>query len=346
MAIERFVSRRELGWGSTSSGWAMTNQGMIAHYDSGYWLRNRRRELKAANRSEHIACGEYWTRTRNMHRAGNGWRDVGYAYFVCPDDYVFAGREVNHVQAAEAPTPGKMQNGNTRYVAVTFGLGPDEVPTDGALRAWARLRKWLMDTHGVRGNVYGHRDFTSTSCPGDEIYKLVRSGKLKGSAAPVPPAPAKPPAQEEEVFDYASFGASDVGKTELQPEVWTDVLFDTEYDDPTGAHPDKGSNPSLLKGKPTLYTLEFGADIEGGTVGDTFDIDCAEYVYNNKVRPAVDELKETGKSTSMALTGTFRIHHSAVGNLRKDGKLRVRVRSHSPVPVKIAGARVSVLFAS
>lgn len=340
MALVNFVSRSDLRWPVTSAGRSLTNLGMIAHYDAGFWLRDRRATLIRQGMHGHTACREYWQRVRNQHRE-QGWLDVGYAYFVCPDDYIFAGREVGHQQAAEAPTPGKRQNGNSRYVAVTFGLGPGEKPTAGAIRAWHRLRTWLMDVHGVKEAVYGHQDFTATSCPGEPIYALVKNGALRRAFT----IPSKPPITEEEpMLDYASFGASDVGDTEVQPNVWTDVLFDTEYADPTNAHPDAGSHSSILKGKPTFYVLEFGASVEGAAVGDSLDIDVAEYVYDGLARPPVDELKETGKPTAATLTASFRVHHTAVGSLRKNGKLRVRVFSHAVVPVKITGARVSVAF--
>lgn len=343
MALDRFVSRRELNWPATPAARTMTNLGMIAHYDAGFRLRNLIRD-----RGGHRGCIEYWKGVRTMHR-NQGWVDVGYAYFACPHDYIFAGREVNHQQAAEAPTPGKLQNGNSRYVACTFGLGPGEKPTEGALRAWARLREWLMDVHGVRGNVYGHRDFTATSCPGDDVYRLVRSGALKRAPKdadkPVTAKPKPAPEPEEKIdMDYASFGASDVGATECQPNEWTDVLFDTEWADPTKAHPDTGANPTILKGKPYLYVLEFGADVEGAEIGEVVDIDTAEYLYDKSVNPAVDRLVESGKPFNQILTDSYRLHFTAVGNLRKDGKLRVRVRSHAATPVKVTNARVSVMF--
>jgi len=341
MALTRFVSRSDLGWSATPAARTVTNLGMIAHYDAGFKLRNLRRDNPS---DPHKGCIQYWREVRTMHR-NQGWVDVGYAYFACPDDYIFAGREVNHQQAAEAPTPGKLQNGNSRYVSCTFGLGPGEEPTAGALRAWHRLRTWLISAHGARENVYGHRDFTATSCPGEPLYKLVKNGTLRASKPDPKPVPDPPkPPKDDDVFQYASFGASDVGKTELQPNVWTDVLFDTEYADPTKVHPDAGANPSILKGSPTVYALEFGADVEGAVPGDVFDVDAAEYLYNSKATPPADELKETGKPTSVMLTDTNAIHHAAVGSLSKDRKLRVRVRSHAEVPVKLSNARVSVAF--
>lgn len=343
MALQRFVSRSDMGWSATPAGRTITNQGMIAHYDSGFWLRNRRKELAQANRSQHAACIEYWNRTRVQHR-GQGWVDVGYAYFCCPDDYIFAGREVNHQQAAELPTPGKLQNGNSRYVAATFGLGPGEKPTLNALMAWHRLRTWLMDEHGVKSAVYGHRDFTSTDCPGDEIYAL-RNTALKALTATPPPTPTIPPVQEKIDMDYASFGSSDAGPTSCAPGVWTDVAFDTEYADPTKSHPDSGSNPTVLIGKPYIYTLEFGAEVEGGQLDEVIDIDVAEYLYDKTTTPPSDKLVEPGKLNSIRLTHGFRLHHIAVGSLRKNGKLRVRVLSHAAATVKIKGARISVAYA-
>ena len=343
MALQNFVSRSDMGWSATPAPRTMTNLGMVAHYDSGFWLRNRRKELADAGRAQHAACIEYWNRTRTQHR-GQGWVDVGYAYFCCPDGYVFAGREVNHQQAAEMPTPGKMQNGNSRYVAATFALGPGEEPTSDALNAWARLRAWLMDEHGVKGDVYGHRDFTSTDCPGEPVYRLVKSGALKRGPATLPPKPTTPPVQEIDM-DYASFGSSEAGPTTCAPGVWTDIAFDTEYADPSKSHPDSGSNPTVLIGKPYIYTLEFGAEVEGGQLDEVIDIDVAEYLYDKTTTPPSDKLVEPGKLNSVRLTHGFRLHHVAVGSLRKNGKLRVRVLSHAAATVKVKGARVSVAYA-
>lgn len=349
MALTGLVTRKDMGWPSTPAPGANTTLGMIAHYDGGKWLTNRRKELKGQNKSEHTACVEYWNRTRNMHKSGNGWLDVGYAYFVCPDDKIFAGREFGHQQAAEAPTPGKLQNGNSRYVAVTFGLGPGEKPAVGALRAWHRLRAWLVEEKGVKTAVYGHQDFTSTDCPGDEIYKLVKNGTLKnGPAEPEPSkptTPSKPPTKDDDMKGeplYGSFGSSETGETELPPGEWVRIKFDTEAADPTDVH--SGAGVSIVKGSPSLYTLEFGGEIVGAPVGTVFDVDAAEFLYDGAQKPPTDVLKEAGKTTSGNLTDTLTVHHSAVGWVQKGRKLCVRVRSHATVPVTIKNARVSVAF--
>lgn len=143
-------------------------------------------------------------------------------------------------------------------------------------------------------------------------------------------------------LSYAAFGSSETGVTEAPSGEWVDVKFDVEHADPADAH--SGANPSILKGKPSVYSLEFGCEIVGADVGTVFDVDAAEYQYDGSVKPAVDRLKESGKTTSTRLTETLTLHHSAVGWLQKDRKLRIRVRSHAPGPVTIKNARVSVAY--
>ena len=169
-----------LGWPALAKN-TNTDQGMIAHYDGS------RRLLDDWRERGHAACVAYWRSVRNSHMNGNGWRDIGYAYFVCPDRKVFEGRGVDRIQAAEAPTPGKLQGGNTRYVAVTFGTGPGEMPEPGQIQAWHDLRDWLMASHDVKPTIYDHANFTSTSCAGTVIRPL------KGTLLKIRPGVVAPP---------------------------------------------------------------------------------------------------------------------------------------------------------
>lgn len=188
MALD-MITRRDLGWPARDKN-TNTDQGMIAHYDGS------RRLLSDWRKRGHAACVAYWKGVRNSHMNGNGWNDVGYAYFVCPCRKILEGRGVDRVQAAELPTPGKLQNGNSRYVAVTFGTGPGELPEPGQIQAWHDLRDWLMATHNVKPKVHGHRDFTFTSCPGEPVYDLARTGKL--STRPGTPDPIPVPGSEDD----------------------------------------------------------------------------------------------------------------------------------------------------
>ncbi|WP_051065541.1 N-acetylmuramoyl-L-alanine amidase [Nocardiopsis potens] len=93
---------------------------------------------------------------------------TGNSFFACPHGYVFEGRGLKKTQAAQ---PG----GNTTYYSCTLAGGPSEDPTSAQIEAVRQLRAWLME-QSVAGTVKGHRDFISTSCPGDKAYALVRNG--------------------------------------------------------------------------------------------------------------------------------------------------------------------------
>lgn len=156
----RLVKRGEFGWGASGAGWADPKSGLVIHYDG---------SKQGLASKPHSACVDYWKRTRKFHMgAARGWADIGYSFGCCPHGYVFEGRGLNHVQAAQ---PG----GNSTWYSVTLMSGPGEQPTDVQIDAVRQLRAWLMGK-GVAGAVKGHRDFYSTSCPGDVLYRMVRDG--------------------------------------------------------------------------------------------------------------------------------------------------------------------------
>lgn len=158
---ENFVSRSDLGWGNTAASYANISQGLVIHYDSG--------NLGLANKP-HSACVQYWHNTRAFHRGPQrGWADIGYSFFSCPHDYILEGRGLNRQQAAQ---PG----GNATHYSVTLATGPAEEIPDAQINSVRRLRKWLIEDHDNHPRVLGHRDFISTSCPGDKAYALVTNG--------------------------------------------------------------------------------------------------------------------------------------------------------------------------
>lgn len=172
------TTRADLGWPPTGARPANPTQGIAVHYDgSNQGLASK----------PHSACLTYWHGTRAFHRgAARGWLDIGYSYGVCPHGHVLEGRGLGREQAAQ---PGA----NTTYYSVTFMSGPAEDPTPEQLQAFAELRTWLMSKHGVGAAIKGHRDFVATSCPGDRLYALVKSGALKkgGTAVAVDPTAKK-----------------------------------------------------------------------------------------------------------------------------------------------------------
>ena len=162
----KMVPRTTFGWGPSSAAAATPRNGLVIHYDgSNQGLAGK----------PHSACVTYWKNTRRFHMgASRGWADIGYSFGACPHGEVFEGRGLGRTQAAQ---PG----GNTTWYSVTLMSGPAEDPTPEQVEAVRQLRAWLM-SKGVGPAVKGHRDFFSTSCPGDRLYRLVRDGVFSRSA--------------------------------------------------------------------------------------------------------------------------------------------------------------------
>lgn len=159
----RYVSRKNLGWSATSpAGYANPRSGLVIHYDSS--------NSNLAGKP-HSACVTYWHNTRAFHTGPErGWDDVGYSFFACPHGYVLEGRGLYRAQAAQ---PG----GNTSHYSCTLAGGPSDTITEDQINAVRELRQWLMEPDtSIAGAVLGHRDFNSTSCPGDRAYALVTNG--------------------------------------------------------------------------------------------------------------------------------------------------------------------------
>lgn len=169
MGTPIILNRASFGWGACVVPNANTNLGMVAHYDGAN---------QGLVRKGHPSCAEYWKWCREFHMEKRGWSDIGYAYGVCPHGYIFVGRGYGKTQAAQKTDSGGIANGNSRYVSVTFMTGPDEEITERAIQGFRALRTKLMREYGMKGDVYGHRDFSQTSCPGGALYALVRSGTL------------------------------------------------------------------------------------------------------------------------------------------------------------------------
>jgi hypothetical protein len=156
----QLVKRSAFGWGTTGAAHARPSKGLAIHYDgSDQGLAGK----------PHASCVDYWRRTRKFHTGANRqWVDIGYSFGACPHGYIFEGRGENRTQAAQ---PG----GNTTWYSVTLMSGPGESPTEAQIEAVRELRAYLMG-RGLGSAVKGHRDFYSTSCPGDRLYRLVRDG--------------------------------------------------------------------------------------------------------------------------------------------------------------------------
>jgi len=137
---------------------------LVVHYSA----------MDADERRRHSECAARVRGIQRYHQtsdqlAPGGAADVGYNWLVCRHGYVFVGRGWRRRSAATGPANGFS-------VAVCFlgndSAGRDDVTPRGrrAIRdVLAFCERNAPNLEGVRG----HRDFMSTSCPGDELYAFV-----------------------------------------------------------------------------------------------------------------------------------------------------------------------------
>lgn len=161
-------NRAFFGWPKTPAGVAQTTMGIAIHYDG---------SDQGLAVKPHTACRDYWRATRRFHMGpSRGWVDIGYSYMVCPHGIVLEGRGFGHIQAAQ---PG----GNSSWTSVTFASGPTEKPTDAQIQAFRELRTWLRANRRLLSGIRPHSSWTSTTCPGDILRRLISDGTL--SAPPL-----------------------------------------------------------------------------------------------------------------------------------------------------------------
>ncbi|MFV2198471.1 N-acetylmuramoyl-L-alanine amidase [Nocardiopsis sp. LOL_012] len=152
-------SRSYFGWGPSGADYANPTRGLVIHYNGG-----------PTRIRSHNDCITYWKSVRRDHMNNNRWADLGYSWGVCRHGEVFTGRGLNRYQAAQGTT-----SGNTGWYSVSLMIGAGEEPTPEQIQAVCDLRAYLA-ARGNSNKMFGHRDFVSTSCPGDVLYPLVQEG--------------------------------------------------------------------------------------------------------------------------------------------------------------------------
>lgn len=148
----------------------------------------------------------YW-----YHVARQGWCDIGYNFVVSHDGQIFEGRwarnyspwEVHDSESkAGRPVAGAHVSGyNSGSVGISvMGNFQTARPSPATRRALAEILAWEVDRHDLEalgshqyrnpetGNsenlpwIAGHRDAGSTSCPGDHLYRALRSVRRDAAA--------------------------------------------------------------------------------------------------------------------------------------------------------------------
>ena len=126
---------------------------------------------------------------QNYHMDSNGWCDVGYHFLVSVDGRMWEGRPLGQLGT-------HVGNNNTGNVGISFigcfqnsgcnGWAP-ATPPSVMLDGGATLVREISRIYGISinaTNVKGHRDHSgaTTSCPGDNLHRLLPEIRSRASA--------------------------------------------------------------------------------------------------------------------------------------------------------------------
>ncbi|WP_431872941.1 peptidoglycan recognition protein family protein [Nocardiopsis eucommiae] len=311
----KYVSRSDLGWGSSPAEQANPRSGLVIHYDSS--------DQNLANKN-HSSCVTYWRNTRSFHTGpSRGWADIGYSWMACPHGYVLEGRGLYRTQAAQ---PG----GNSSHYSCTLATGPSDPITPDQINAVRQLRQWLMEPDtSISGKVLGHRDFISTSCPGDKAYALVKDGTF-----------AKAPGNTEGDDDMPSHRRFEKDKAQkLEPGSWASLAFDKRHDGETGEF---YALVGVEETKGAYYDISVGVTLEGLDSGAEAQIRLTEYEPNGDGGWKVARNRPIDSPVHVG--GRAHFTYSWKGNLGEGRRVRVRVAQYGKVEAQVTSATADVFY--
>lgn len=130
------------------------------------------------------ANAAYLRRVQRAHMTTNSWADIGYQFLIDMDGRLWEGRSLTWV-GAHVGRSGAVNN-NVDNIGISLTGNFEHVaPSPAALDTLTRTLDSFRGRYGIeRGDVYGHREFRNTACPGDVLMDWV--SRYRGSAAANP----------------------------------------------------------------------------------------------------------------------------------------------------------------
>lgn len=127
----------------------------------------------ADEQANHRNCAARVRAIQRYHMDTQGWADIAYNWLVCVHGSIYQGRGWGVRSAATGAA-------NSHTVAVCF-LGNDDKgrqdATPAARQALREVYEFVKRRTPRRIVAKGHRDFMATSCPGDELYRFLKTLK-------------------------------------------------------------------------------------------------------------------------------------------------------------------------
>jgi N-acetylmuramoyl-L-alanine amidase len=116
---------------------------------------------------------------QTFHQDGRGWADIGYHYVIGRDGNVYEGRELG-VQGAHAGAGNNEENLGISLIGDFTASPPDA-------RQLETTRLFLIaqqERYGVpMAEVYGHREFKPTECPGSALFAWLEAYRAEAIEA-------------------------------------------------------------------------------------------------------------------------------------------------------------------
>ena len=121
---------------------------------------------------------------RNHMAEPKNWWDLAYNELIAQDGLVLEGRGMLYRSGAQGSTAH-----NRAYVALGLLLGDGDEPTPEMIQAVRERIAIIRFFQPQATKIVGHSDLKPTSCPGNHVRALLRSGAFEPDAVdnPAPP---------------------------------------------------------------------------------------------------------------------------------------------------------------
>ncbi|CAM3388428.1 N-acetylmuramoyl-L-alanine amidase [Stackebrandtia soli] len=115
---------------------------------------------------------------QGWHMDGNGWADSGQHFTVSRGGYVMEGRHtsLDHLSSGSGMVQGAHAPGaNTDGIGIeNEGTYTSETPPAALYDSLVTFCAYICQQYGIPSSeIYGHRDFVATACPGEAFYAML-----------------------------------------------------------------------------------------------------------------------------------------------------------------------------
>ena len=268
---------------------------------------------------DHDRCAPLVREIQAFHMDGRGWNDIGYSFAVCPHGYVFEGRGLHHLPAANGPG---LNSGHYAVLGLVGNKGLIE-PSDAMLNGIRDAIDYVRAEGDAGNEIKGHRDGYSTDCPGPKLYAWVKDG-----------AP-RPAAKDETVQIVINLGATKSAVVAAGKRL--SLPFDAEYTDSGDIHAD-GSFPAWFPEIEGWHLVTLDTVLQGQVSGEKLKLCISEYEQAgaSRVQDALGEDK-IGNGTPIECT------LSGLVFMSKSRSYRVDLINFGTVPVTVPRANLKIV---